>query len=596
MAATPGPSVFKPPDPIPVGLAVAVALGYHTVGDGGGGQFYWDASSLAQPDSGTIFEAPLHGPRGRWIRLDSGPLNVRWFGAYGDGINDDSTAINTAITAATTPVFGIASDGTNRRVIRPGSATVYFPPGIYSVRGPLTLGPQHSGMTLRGATDGGQLSVSDPGSSSASGVASIIRLRQPASSLLQVSTTVLRVEDLWFDGNQQADATVRFISKRSGPPLPNVTSVVTDIIFSRVIVTGAAPPKDTDQGSGALVRFSGDSEIDELLFTRCQIRQSILLYGLLAEYCVSNIENQQAAGIHFEHCVLSDATSIGAIRSGACLFRHCQVFRAPTAVFTVEIAHNTIIEDCYIEDNCYTTADDLFTGPPAPTGASGAQSGSGDFPVGTYTFVLTPWDGRLNLGLPTSYTYDPGHSISSTVTVNVTTPGSGIAVTCALGAGSVGFALWQLIDGVYRFVEPGVPAGFALGDSFTFTNPATPGTSATSSFVLLKWNGPFLYMPDTVGESGSVPIVVRNCELNATTASLVLNCKQPVILDGNLFKANVYISQAPEPPPPVPPYTYSPVVSIANSFGIPGTGFTGGIPGGAPSPIPAGMLIEVAGP
>jgi hypothetical protein len=270
--------------------------------------------------------------------------------------------------------------------------------------------------------------------------------------------------------------------------------VCTDIIFSRVLITGAGPANPSDFGSGALVRFSGpiqqpglpldpnccyiDSEIDNVLFTRCEIRQYDLTGGgSTATYCVFN-DNVQALQISFEHCVLRTNESdpdtkvlvnsyVALIRGGACHFRHCDVGRASKAVFSLEAVHNTIIDDCYVEETNWRR-----DGPPAP----------------------------------------------------------------------------------------------------------------------------FLEMENDVGVSRPNPIVVRNCELNTTTALLVLNCKQPVILEGNLFKANVYISQAPEYPPPTPPYTYSPVVSIANSFDfeIPGIGFTGGVPGGPPLPIPAGMLIKIA--
>src|SRR5207244_4963560 len=41
--------------------------GYYFAGDGGSGEFYFDAASQAAPDGGTIFQSP--GSEGRWIRL-----------------------------------------------------------------------------------------------------------------------------------------------------------------------------------------------------------------------------------------------------------------------------------------------------------------------------------------------------------------------------------------------------------------------------------------------------------------------------------------------------------------------------------------------
>lgn len=108
------------PQPLP---GAAVALGYRAPGDGGGGLFYWDGASDAPPDAGLVFAAEPARGHGRWIRLNSlqslsgstaqipnGPLNVRWFGARGNGTADDTNAVQSAINAT-------------------NGATVFFPAG-----------------------------------------------------------------------------------------------------------------------------------------------------------------------------------------------------------------------------------------------------------------------------------------------------------------------------------------------------------------------------------------------------------------------------------------------------------------------------------
>ncbi|MFO0572205.1 MAG: right-handed parallel beta-helix repeat-containing protein [Polyangiaceae bacterium] len=80
--------------------ALAVLTGYTSPGDGGGGLFRWDTTSVAD-DGGTVFNAGGFGTSSAgWRRVYSGPLNVRWFGAKGDGIQNDGPAINAAISAA----------------------------------------------------------------------------------------------------------------------------------------------------------------------------------------------------------------------------------------------------------------------------------------------------------------------------------------------------------------------------------------------------------------------------------------------------------------------------------------------------------------
>lgn len=69
--------------------------GYLTVGDTGGGIFDLDKASSATAD-GSFIVAPTTGP-GRWIRRSDGFTTVAMFGAVGDGVANDTVAIQAAV-------------------------------------------------------------------------------------------------------------------------------------------------------------------------------------------------------------------------------------------------------------------------------------------------------------------------------------------------------------------------------------------------------------------------------------------------------------------------------------------------------------------
>lgn len=75
---------------------VTQLLGLNSVGDGAGGDFYYNPTSTATAVNGMIISIP--GRSGRLIRLyQPGAVNVMWFGAKGDGTTLDDAAFQSAV-------------------------------------------------------------------------------------------------------------------------------------------------------------------------------------------------------------------------------------------------------------------------------------------------------------------------------------------------------------------------------------------------------------------------------------------------------------------------------------------------------------------
>jgi hypothetical protein len=120
-------------------------------GDGGGGMFHWDASATGADDGAMTIQAKGM-TKGRWRRIDPGPVNVKWFGAKGDGTTDDRAAIQSAVDHAI-----YLSPVTGTQLSRRRGVTI--PEGTYLIHDTIQLGYGYSGgghgpftsVTLEGA-------------------------------------------------------------------------------------------------------------------------------------------------------------------------------------------------------------------------------------------------------------------------------------------------------------------------------------------------------------------------------------------------------------------------------------------------------------
>lgn len=104
----------------PVGASNSVIVLSHTsLGDGGGGIFYWDSASTTADNNGTVIQV-TGIVTGRWKRLFTGDIDIRWFGAI-PGASNSYVAIQAAIDFASSQ----------------GTTEVYIP-GNYSISTAIT--------------------------------------------------------------------------------------------------------------------------------------------------------------------------------------------------------------------------------------------------------------------------------------------------------------------------------------------------------------------------------------------------------------------------------------------------------------------------
>jgi hypothetical protein len=125
-----------------------ILLGAATAGDGGGGTFYYDSASMEANNDGTIVQPTAVTGAGRWKRIYSSDVNVKWFA---------SKVVSGNWSPAFQAAIGVSGD-------------VYIPHGGYRIDTPLTntgsvslTGESLSGVSIETENDINIINFTSPG-------------------------------------------------------------------------------------------------------------------------------------------------------------------------------------------------------------------------------------------------------------------------------------------------------------------------------------------------------------------------------------------------------------------------------------------------
>ncbi|MDP1727114.1 MAG: glycosyl hydrolase family 28-related protein [Bacteroidota bacterium] len=118
---------------------------YYTTDIGQEGEWYYAGIDTVSIDNtGTILTSPplpsANADRKVFKRIYDGYINVKWFGAIGDGTTDDIIAIQSAINWVSKTDYADIWNSTTDTQNKNGGGTVFFPEGVYRITKNILVG------------------------------------------------------------------------------------------------------------------------------------------------------------------------------------------------------------------------------------------------------------------------------------------------------------------------------------------------------------------------------------------------------------------------------------------------------------------------
>jgi len=314
---------------LPADSMVVIMEGFYSPGDGGGGIFYYDPLSTKVDNIGTVVQAQSNPNAGRWIRLFQDDINVKWFGAKGDNINDDTQAIQAAIDAVEA----------HPTLITNVAGTVIIPVGFYKITNSLNLidnGPNNwrRNINLKGRSNGSANAIGS----------NIIFDSADDVPMINLFSRNCLIEGLTFYTAQGRSITTAILIEN-----PSGVGVVpaSGNSFKHIVISGnrGFPPTYLNGGieNGVTVgdAIAGNKEL--MKFHNC-----LFEYLDGAGFYIDNYDGQSKAHSFYDCGFVFSKYGIF-IRSGSVQTYSSSFGRLDTAIVLNQIADNIVINDPDVE-------------------------------------------------------------------------------------------------------------------------------------------------------------------------------------------------------------------------------------------------------